>query len=401
MLLKNCRIEGLDGLRCVRIVGEKVSEIGPSLVENLNEQVFDAKGCLLTASLVEPHAHLDKAFLAERIDNPTGDLMGAIRAMESGRDLITVADTIDRAERAVRLMAKNGVTAIRTHADVTSANLLDSVDALLEVRKRTKDIVDIQICALLGWPLSGREGKENLARGRRAIEMGVDILGGCPHLDVDPIGANLALLELAGELDCALDLHTDEHTSVDRVSVEHLADSIIKSGFRQSVTASHCVSLGMQNPSDQKRISEKMATAKIGVVALPHTNLFLQGRDQPTAPPRGLTAISQLRKSGVRVAVGADNLQDPFNPIGRGDPLESAGLMILAAHYLPSDAFASVSSVARDILGIATSGPKVGENADLMLTSVANVREAIATTPAREMVIKGGKVVFSRLLGSS
>ncbi len=55
-------------------------------------------------AFAEPHAHLDKAFLAERVDNPTGDLMGAILAMERARDSITVADTIERAERAARLL---------------------------------------------------------------------------------------------------------------------------------------------------------------------------------------------------------------------------------------------------------------------------------------------------------
>lgn len=397
MLLQNCKIEGQRQLQSVRITGEVVSAIAPSLTRLNKEQVIDAKGALLTCSLAEPHAHLDKAFLAERIHNPTGDLMGAINAMESSRDLITVADTIERAERAVRLMVRNGVTAIRTHADVTEWNNLDSVEALIEVRNHTRDIVDLQICALLGWPLSGEIGESNRDLGRRAIQMGADILGGCPHLDVDPEGANIALLELAGELNCALDLHTDEHTDASRVSLEDLANRVISTGFKNSVVASHCVSLGMQTESVQKRISEKVAEAKIGVVALPHTNLFLQGRDSATATPRGLTAVAALRRAGVRVAVGADNLQDPFNPIGRGDPLESAGLAILTAHLLPSDAFDSVSSVARKVMDLAVAGPHIGSTADLMLTPVGSVREAIANAPPRNFVFYRGKISSTRL----
>ncbi|PHX93915.1 MAG: hydrolase [Acidimicrobium sp.] len=397
MLLQNCKIEGHTQIQSVRILGELVTEIAPRLAKLDNEQVIDADSSLLTCALAEPHAHLDKAFLAERIDNPTGDLMGAINAMEKSRDLITIADTIERAERAVRLMVSNGVTAIRSHADVTEWNNLDSVEALVEVRNRTRDIVDLQICALLGWPLSGQVGASNLDLGRRAIQMGADILGGCPHLDVDPGGANIALLELAGDLDCGLDLHTDEHTDINRVSLEHLANLVISTGFKKSVVASHCVSLGMQTESAQKRIADRVAEAGIGVVALPHTNLFLQGRDSPTAPPRGLTAIAALRKAGVRVAVGADNLQDPFNPIGRGDPLESAGLAILTAHMLPDDAFVAVSSVARDVLGLPVAGPKIGAKADLMLTPTFNIREAIANMPSRTLVIKSGKIVSSRL----
>ena len=402
MLIKSCRLKsGDDELFDLRINDETIVAIEPTksvrLFDQPGEEIINALGALLTSSLAEPHAHLDKAFLSERIANPTGDLMGAINAMESHRNQITVADTIERAERAVRLMVRNGVTAIRTHADVTEWNSLDSVEALLEVRRRTKDIVDLQICALLGWPLSGQDGKANLARGKAAIKLGVDLLGGCPHLDVDAVGANIALLELASEIGCGLDLHTDEHTDVDRISLEDLAERVIATGFSNSVTASHCVSLGMQNLETQKRISEKVATANIGVVTLPHTNLFLQARDNHTAPPRGLTAISALRAAGVRVAAGADNLQDPFNPIGRGDPLESAALLILAAHQLPEDAFAAVSSTAKSVMGLSFSEIKVGGIGDLMLTPVNSIREAIATAAPRSMVMRRGKVTFSYL----
>ena len=396
MLIKNCRlVDRPDEFFDVTVDHEVIASI--TIAEKPRDdapskQIVDAKGALLTSSLAEPHAHLDKAFLSERISNPTGDLMGAINAMESGRDQITVDDTIARAERAVRLMVSNGVTAIRTHADVTEWNSLDSIDALLEVRNRTREIVEIQIVALLGWPLSGDLGQANLALGKKAIRLGADILGGCPHLDVDPVGANIALLQLASELGCGLDLHTDEHTDAHRVSLEDLAERVIAIKFAHSVTASHCVSLGMQTEDVQQRISEKVALASIGVVALPHTNLFLQGRDKSTAPPRGLTAISKLRRAGVRVAAGADNLQDPFNPLGSGDPLETAALMVLAAHQLPDDAFDAISNTAKSVIGTAQSHLKIGDRADLMLTQADSLREAIANRSARSMVMYRGRL---------
>ena len=396
MLIKNCRlVDRPDEFFDVTIDREVIASIvaaGNSSNNASGKQIVDANGALLTGSLAEPHAHLDKAFLSERIVNPTGDLMGAINAMGSGRDLITVEDTIARAERAVRLMVSNGVTAIRTHADVTELNSLDSINALLEVRNRTREIVEMQIVALLGWPLSGDQGASNLALGKKAVLLGADILGGCPHLDVDPVGANIALLQLANELGCGLDLHTDEHTDAHRISLEDLAERVITTKFAHSVTASHCVSLGMQTEAIQQRISEKVAQANIGVVALPHTNLFLQGRDNSTAPPRGLTAIAKLRMAGVRVAAGADNLQDPFNPLGSGDPLETAALMVLAAHQLPSDAFNAISNMAKSVIGTSQSNLRVGDRADLMLTQASSLREAIANRSARSMVMYRGRL---------
>ena len=148
----------------------------------------------------------------------------------------------------------------------------------------------------------------------------------------------------------------------------------------------------MQTEDVQQRISEKVALASIGVVALPHTNLFLQGRDKSTAPPRGLTAISKLRMAGVRVAAGADNLQDPFNPLGSGDPLETAALMVLAAHQLPDDAFDAISNTAKSVIGTAQSHLKIGDRADLMLTQADSLREAIANRSARSMVMYRGRL---------
>jgi cytosine/creatinine deaminase len=395
--IKNCRLVDKPGhFFDVTVTAEKISAINLSTdsvdgVEH-HPQIIDAKGGLLTTSLAEPHAHLDKAFLSERIANPTGDLMGAINAMESNRHMLTIEDTITRAERAVRLMVSNGVTAIRTHADVTEWNSLDSIEALTEVRNRTRDIVEMQIVALLGWPLSGDLGQANLTLGKKAIKLGADILGGCPHLDSDPVGSNIALLQLATELGCPLDLHTDEHTDEKRISLEDLADRVIATRFKNVVTASHCVSLGMQNQNDQKRISEKVALANIGVITLPHTNLFLQGRDNAVAPPRGLTAVKALRTAGVRVAAGADNLQDPFNPVGTGDPLETASLLVLAAHQLPEDAFAAISNTAKSVMGLPETQLKIGDLANLMLTPAGSIREAIANRTSRQMVMSLGRL---------
>ena len=394
MLITNVVTPSSNGATVsVRIDGDTVTEVGSGLVARANEEVIDGAGGLLTESLVETHAHIDKAYLAELIPNPTGDLMGAIGAMVANRHVMTVANTIERAERAVRTMVRNGVTTIRTHADLTAEHGLTSVEALLEVKRRTSDIVDLQVCALIGWPIGGPAGDVHRGLAREAVAMGIDLLGGCPHLDDDEATAHDVLLQLAGEAGLPLDLHADEHTDAGRTSLVDLADKVVSSGFPHSVTASHCVSLGMVSLDAQKATADKLATAGIGVVALPQTNLFLQGRDMQSAMPRGLTAVKTLREAGVRVAAGSDNLQDPFNPVGRGDPLDAAGLMILAAHLLPDDALASVTSVARDVVGAVPAGPRVGASADLMVTPASCVRELIATTAPRSVVVRRGVIV--------
>jgi cytosine deaminase len=380
----------------VRIVDDSIVAVGPDLApgpDSAAEQVVDLDGWLLLPAFTEPHAHLDKAFLAEVVPNPTGDLLGAIVAMEEHRHLITLEDTVARAERAARLMLANGVTTIRTHADLTLANGLQSVLALVEVRERLRGTVDIQVCALSGWPSIGPEGAEQRALLRAAIDAGIDLIGGCPHLETDPHAANDNFIAMAAAAGLPLDLHTDETLNAGILGLDDLAQRVIDTGFPYGVTASHCVSLGLQPEHRQREVAEKVADAGISVVALPHTNLFLQGRQQQTNMPRSLTAVRALRAAGATVAAGADNLQDPFNPVGRADPLETAGLMIMAAHLLPDDALASVSAMARVALGLAPGSIETGAHADLVAMPARSVREAIAMGPQPRFVTSAGRVV--------
>jgi cytosine/creatinine deaminase len=195
-----------------------------------------------------------------------------------------------------------------------------------------------------------------------------------------------------------VDLHTDETLDPAKLALDDLSKRVIEMEFPHSVTASHCCSLGVQPEDVQRRIAEQVADAGIHVVALPHTNLFLQGRDHQHAMPRGLTAVKALRDAGVNVAAGADNLQDPFNPVGRGDPLETAALMVMSAHLLPDDALHSVSGAVRAVLGLAPADPAAGE---LVALRAATVREAIAFGPADRIVLRHGRLVSGELPGGS
>ena len=168
---------------------------------------------------------------------------------------------------------------------------------------------------------------------------------------------------------------------------------MIGSGFPFPVTASHCVSLGMLAIDEQRRIAERVAEAGISVVTNPDTNLYLQGRQHASGTPRGLTPVSVLRASGVNVAAGSDNLQDPFNPLGRGDPLEAAALLVLAAHQLTSEAFHAVTTAGRLAMALPAVAVEPGGCADLVAMPAVTVREAIAVAPPRRLVVHAGSVV--------
>jgi cytosine deaminase len=354
------------------------------------DRAIELDGQLLLPAAVEPHAHLDKAFMAERAENVTGDLQGAIDAMAAIADQITQADIEQRAERAARLMAANGYTAVRTHVDLTEYTGLTNMLALVEVRRRLADLIDIEIVALTGRPVTGPAGAEHRALLVDALAAGADLVGGCPHLEPDgAIEASTdVLLEMAADAGVGIDLHTDETLDPTVLGLEYLADRVL-AGFEQPVTASHCVSLGQQSLVEQERVAAKIAAAGIGVVTLPHTNLWLGGRDRQPVP-RGLTAVDALRRAGVAVAAGADNLQDPFNPMGRACPFETAALMVLVAHDLPTTAWRSVSADVRRVLGRAGGSIEPGQPADLIAVPAATLRQAIAEGPLPRRVFRAG-----------
>ncbi len=202
--------------------------------------------------------------------------------------------------------------------------------------------------------------------------------------------ANDVFLTIAADADKGVDLHTDETLNPDALALEHLADRILATGFALPVTASHCVSLGVQPEAVQRRVAEKVAAAGISVIALPQTNLYLQGRDQQASMPRGLTAIRALRAAGATVAAGADNLQDPFNLVGKGDPFETAALMVMAGHLLPVDAYGACSTAGRRAMGLADNSVTAGATADLVAIRAGSLREAVAFQPADRLVIRAG-----------
>lgn len=384
----------------VRLSGASIASVAPAGTETVppGGVRVDLPGHLLLPAAVEAHAHLDKAFLADVVTNETGDLLGAIEAMEAARPRLNVPETAERAERAARLLAANGVGAVRTHADVTLDHGLTSVDALVQVRDRVADVVDVEIVALSGWPVAGPRGAEQRALLHAALDRGADLVGGCPHLenDADIRGATEALLTIAADRGVGVDLHTDEGLDPAVLGLADLAELVMKLDFPHGVTASHCVTLGLHPVGRQQEVAEMVAAAGISVIALPATNLYLQGRDRQECMPRAVTAVKALRAAGVNVAAGADNLQDPFNPLGRADPFETAALMVMTTHVSPTDAWAMVTDRARTALGREPIAIAAGQPADLVALPVDSLRQAIAFAPGDRKVWHHGRPVPPR-----
>lgn len=356
------------------------------------EQTLDLAGYLLLPALVEPHAHLDKSLIADSFPNPTGDLLGAIGAIEAGWDGISVADIADRATRTAMRLVASGVGTIRSHADMRPPDVMKSVNGLLEARRRLSDLVDLQV-VVLSRPLTGPGSAACRDGVQQALELGVDALGGVPDLEADPHGCIRYVLDLAAANDRMVDFHLDEDLDVAADHYEFLARETSERGLEGRVTASHCVSHGMLPADRQLRTAEAMAAAGISVVTNPRTNLYLQARGVTSAPPRGMAGMDALLAAGVNVAGGADNVQDPFYPIGRCDPLETASLLVAAGHRDVATAARMIGPAGRRALGLEELEVVSGAPADLVAIKSGSVREAIADQPADRIVFRRGREV--------
>lgn len=382
----------------VHLSSGRIAAVGANLSidSSVVADEFDGHGWIVLPALAEPHAHLDKALTAHKVPNPKGDLMGAIEAWigAAERGVFGLDEMTERAVAALTKLVASGVTLVRTHVNVGESDSdLMHLRAIHAARRAMEHLVDVQVVALMHSPLSGPEGAGNRKALAAALEHGVDLVGGCPHLEDDGPGMIDVALSAATEAGVGVDLHVDETLDANMLTLRDLATAVIDRGFASPVAASHCVSLSMQPIGVQREVAARVAEAGVAIIPLPQTNLFLQGWDHHTAMPRGITPIDVLRDAGVVVAAGGDNVQDPFNPVGRSDPLETAALLVMAAHQKPEDAYDMVSNDVRRVLGRAVVDIEPGAPADLLLVRSRSVREAIADAPVDRRVYRAGRLV--------
>ena len=374
----------------VRLEGGLVADVAPAgSLHAAEDATLDLTGYLLLPAGAEPHAHLDKALTFDRIRPRQGDLRSAI---ESFHDYAAVEDApsiADRARRTLQRMLVNGITAVRSHVNFfPGEDPLVAVRALTLVRAEFAGILDLELVAL---PAEDTPDEQIEA----ALDLGIDLVGGAPHLAADPPADLARLLDLAERRGAGIDLHTDE--SLDG-PLTLLPYARRVRDWPVSKSAGHCVRLGTLPRAELDEVIAAVVAADIGVISLPITNLYLQGWETPIATPRGLTALRALLDAGVRVGAGADNVRDPFNPLGRCDPLETAALLVTAGHLTLEEAMAAVTDGARSVLHLPPAGPRPGAAADLLAVRAATVGEAIAVASPDRYVLHAGRLVAASSL---
>jgi cytosine deaminase len=381
----------------IGIRGSRIAAIAPRLEAEAGE-VIEAAGDLVAPPFVDPHFHMDAtlSYGLPRI-NASGTLLEGIALWGELKAQTTVEAMVARALDYCDWAASMGLLAIRSHVDTTDESLR-TVQALLHVREAVKGWMDLQLVA---FPQDGLfrspTGRRNLLR---ALEMGVDVVGGIPHFErtmEEGRASVTALCEIAADRGLRVDLHCDETDDPMSRHVETLAYEAQRLGLQGRVAGSHLTSMHSMDNYYVSKLLPLMAEAGVAAIPNPLVNIVLQGRHDTYPKRRGLTRVREMQAHGIPVAWGQDCVRDPWYPLGTADMLDVAhmGLHVaqMTAPHEMRRCFDMVTVEAAAILGLSDYGLEVGRRASLVVLDAADPVEAIRLRPARLAVVARGRVI--------
>jgi len=375
----------------------RIVEVGQQLEVQADREI-DATGRLVSPPFVDSHFHLDStlSYGQPRV-NQSGTLLEGIELWGEFKSDLTIDNIKARAGELCRWAIARGTLAIRSHVDVSDDNLL-AVEALLELREEVKPYIDIQLVA---FPQDGyyRYGP-NSANLERALDLGVDVVGGIPHFErtmAEGAASVKALCEIAADRGLQVDMHCDESDDPESRHIETLTFHTRRLGLQGQVTGSHLTSMHSMENYYVSKLIPLMAEARMHVVANPLINITLQGRHDTYPKRRGMTRVKELMEAGVNVAFGQDALLDPWYSFGSYDMLEVAHMGLHVAQMTGVEQmqqmFAAVTTNAAKVMGLKDYGLEAGCHADMVILQAASPQEALRLKPARLYVIRRGTVI--------
>lgn len=392
-----CLADGRTG-QDVLVLNGRIAAIGPQLAAPDGVVRVDAGGWLLTPPFVDAHFHMDStlSYGLPRV-NTSGTLLEGIALWGELKPQLLQEALVERALQYCDWAVAKGLLAIRSHVDVCDDRLL-AVEALVHVKKAVAPYLDLQLVA---FPQDGLlRSRAALANLKRALDLGVDVVGGIPHFERTMAqGAESVrlLCELAAERGLRVDLHCDETDDPLSRHIETLAFHTQRLGLHGRVTGSHLTSMHSMDNYYVSKLLPLIAEAQVHAVANPLINITLQGRHDTYPKRRGMTRVPELMAAGVNVAFGHDCVMDPWYGLGSGDLLEVAHMGLHVAQMTSQvqmrACFDAVTVNAAKVLGLDDYGIEVGRRADFVLLQARDPVEAIRLRANRLAVVRHGRIV--------
>jgi cytosine/creatinine deaminase len=397
LILRHCNLP--DGQQNVDVGMEAglIQAIQPALPAQAHQEV-DAQGQLLSPPFVDAHFHMDSTLsLGLPRLNQSGTLLEGIALWGELKPHLTQEAIVERALAYCDWAVAQGLLAIRSHVDVCDPRLL-AVEALLHVKERVKPYLDLQLVA---FPQDGVLRSPNaLAQLQKALDMGVDVVGGIPHFErtmADGAESVRLLCEIAAERGLRVDMHCDESDDPHSRHIETLAFHAQRLGLQGRVAGSHLTSMHSMDNYYVSKLLPLIKEAGVAAIANPLINITLQGRHDTYPKRRGMTRVPEMLAQGIDVAFGHDCVMDPWYSLGQADMLEVAHMGLHVAQMTGQSAmrqcFEAVTTTPARILGLPALGIAPGAPADMVLLQARDPVEAIRLRATRLMVIKRGQVL--------
>jgi len=384
----------------IAIQDGRIAAIAPGIEAEARE-TLDVSGNLVSPPFVDPHFHMDAtlSYGQPRI-NASGTLLEGIGLWGELKPLLTHEAVKQRALAYCDWAASMGLLAIRTHVDVCDDRLL-AVEALLEVKQEIAHYIDLQLVA---FPQDGLyrspTARENTIR---ALDLGVDVVGGIPHFErtmTDGRASVTELCEIASERGLMVDMHCDETDDPQSRHIEQLAYETQRLGLQGRVAGSHLTSMHSMDNYYVSKLLPLIAEAEVAAIPNPLINITLQGRHDTYPKRRGMTRVPEMLKQGIRVGFGQDCVLDPWYSLGTADMLDVAFMGLHVAQMTSPDdmrrCYEMVTTQSAAIMGLEEYGLEVGKRADLVVLDAGNPIEAIRLRATRLLVMARGKVIARR-----
>jgi len=399
LIIRNANLpDGRNGID-IAIEKGKIVEVAARIEASAGEEI-DATDRLVSPPFVDPHFHMDATLsLGLPRMNRSGTLLEGIALWGELRPILTREALVERALRYCDLAVSQGLLAIRSHVDTSDPRLV-TAEALIEVREKVAPYLDLQLVA---FPQDGYyRSPGGVDALDRALDMGLDIVGGIPHFERtmgDGAASVAALCRIAADRGLPVDMHCDETDDPMSRHIETLAAETVRFGLQGRVAGSHLTSMHSMDNYYVSKLIPLMAEAQINVIPNPLINIMLQGRHDTYPRRRGMTRVRELMEAGLNVSFGHDCVMDPWYSMGSGDMLEVGHMAIHVAQMAGIEdkkkIFDALTVNSAKTMGLEGYGLEKGGNADLVILQARDPVEALRLKANRLTVIRRGKIIAS------
>lgn len=364
------------------------------------KRVIDAARRVVVPAFIEPHMHLEKAFLHRRLPTQEGTLAEALRLTAILKATQDRDDVLARGRLVLDMAIRAGTVAMRVHPDVDPIQGLIGVETALALKEAYSALIDLQIVSFPQEGLLCAPGAQELVE--EGLRLGAGIVGCVPYVEKSLEDSRTAIdiaFSLAEKYGLPADFHADFADTVSDqrfMNAAYIAEKTIAAGMQGHVTLDHITSLGALTVEAAKPVIDKLAAAEINVISLPTTDVYLSARRDAGGHRCVLAPIRALRAAGVNVAYSSNNIRNAFTPFGNADPLVVGNLLAHVAQFGTLEEQAYVIEMATHnaarVMERTRYGLAVGNVADMLLLDVQDYADVLLDIPARLCVIKAGRI---------